>query len=108
MTNWTQKGATLSDKSACKEFGLTQSEIIQAINEGKLQYRQNYMHSNPYFRLLREEVERLVVEKYGAKYLKQQQLQQELLRVKRQLRKLKKETTALEKKQAELLGLLSE
>ncbi|MCP4542963.1 MAG: hypothetical protein GY832_38085 [Chloroflexi bacterium] len=108
MTNWTQKGATLSDKSACKEFGLSQPEIIQAINEEKLQYRQNYMHGNPYFRLLREEVENLVVEKYGADYLRRQKLQQELAQVKRQLRKLKKETAVLEKRKTELLAILGE
>ena len=58
--NWTQKGATLSDKSARKEFGLTQQEIIAAIRAGKLQYRQNYAHGNPFLRLLRNEVEVLV------------------------------------------------
>jgi hypothetical protein len=36
-----KKGATLSDKSARKEFGLTQEEIIGAIKDGKLQYRIN-------------------------------------------------------------------
>ena len=39
---WTQKGATLSDKSARKEFGLSQEEIIKAIKSKKLQYRENY------------------------------------------------------------------
>ncbi len=81
MTSWTQKGATLSDKSACKEFGLAQQDIIEAIKAGKLQYRQNYMHGNPYFRLLREEVENLVVEKYGAAYLQQQQQKKELAQI---------------------------
>ncbi len=33
---WTKKGGTLSDKTAVKEFGLTQNDIIKAINEGKL------------------------------------------------------------------------
>ena len=28
---WSQKGATMSDKSARQEFGLTQQEIIAAI-----------------------------------------------------------------------------
>jgi hypothetical protein len=36
---WVCKGATLSDKSARAEFGLTQDEIIAAIRAGKLQYR---------------------------------------------------------------------
>ena len=36
---WGRKGTTLSDKTARSEFGLTQDEIISAINAGKLQYR---------------------------------------------------------------------
>ena len=40
---WSEKGATLSDKSARKEFGLTQEEIVEAIRGGKLQYRENNM-----------------------------------------------------------------
>ena len=39
---WAKKGATLSDKSAREEFGLTQEEIVQAIKNGKLQYRKTY------------------------------------------------------------------
>jgi hypothetical protein len=62
---WSQKGATLSDKSARKEFGLTQEEIIQAIKDGKLQYRLNSIFGNPFLRLVRSEVEALVDEKYG-------------------------------------------
>ena len=34
-SDWTKKGATLSDKSARTEFGLTQEEIIEAIRGGK-------------------------------------------------------------------------
>jgi len=37
-SNWTKQGATLSHKNACKEFGLTENEIIEGINQGKLQY----------------------------------------------------------------------
>jgi len=73
MSTWNKKGATLSDKSACKEFGISQQEIIQAINEGKLQYRQNHIHGNPYLRLLREEVEDLVIEKRGLPELVEQE-----------------------------------
>ena len=46
---WTEKGATLSDKSACQEFGLPQQEIINLIKTGKLQYHINNMFGNPYF-----------------------------------------------------------
>ena len=101
---WTEAGATLSDKSARKEYGLSQEEIIQAIREGKLQYRQNHMHGNPYLRLLRDEVENLVTEKHGEHYLRDQQLKKELSQVNSRLRKLKRETVALEKRRVELQG----
>ena len=49
---WTKKGGTLSDKTAFDEYGLTQGDIIKAINEGKLQYREGSIYGNPYLRLL--------------------------------------------------------
>jgi len=58
---WTRKGATLSDKSARQEFGLTQQEIYAAMRVSKLQFRESNMHGNPWFRLLRHEVEALVL-----------------------------------------------
>ena len=36
---WGRKGATLSDKTARSECGLTQDEIFAAIDAGELQYR---------------------------------------------------------------------
>jgi hypothetical protein len=58
-SGWQGKGATLSDKTARREFGLTQDEIVRAIRAGKLHYRQNSIHGNPFLRLLRREVWRL-------------------------------------------------
>jgi hypothetical protein len=37
-SEWQRKGGTLSDKTARKEFGLMQDEIVEAIRAGKLQY----------------------------------------------------------------------
>jgi hypothetical protein len=37
---WQRTGATLSDKTARQEFGLTQDEIYDAIDAGTLHYRQ--------------------------------------------------------------------
>jgi hypothetical protein len=54
------KGATLSDKTARSEYGLTQEEIFAAIDAGKLEYRPAAMHGNPWLRVLRGEVEDLV------------------------------------------------
>jgi len=41
---WSRKGATLSDKTVRKEFGLTQDEILAAIDAGQLQYRISSIH----------------------------------------------------------------
>ncbi len=105
---WTKKGATLSDKSARKEFGLTQEEIIEAMRGGKLQFRNNYMHGNPYFRLLRSEVEALVDEKHGANYLKRKKLKTELTQITKALKRLRAEVASLEKRKAELLENIGE
>jgi predicted phage-related endonuclease len=105
---WTKKGSTLSDKSARKEFGLTQEEIIEAIKAGKLQYRQNNVFGNPYLRLIRSEVESLVNEKYGHNYLKKKQLKKELTQTKRDLKKLKAQVTSLEQRKPELQTSLDE
>jgi len=75
---WSNKGATLSDKSARQEFGLTQQEIVSAIHAGKLQFREGNMHGNPWFRLLRHEVEALVSEQSGPDQLHKKKLQKEL------------------------------
>jgi len=75
---WTQRGATLSDKSARQEFGLTQQEIVGAIRAGKLQFRESSMHGNPWFRLLRREVEALLSEKSGRDHLHEKKLRKEL------------------------------
>lgn len=103
---WAGKGATLSDKTAQKEFGLTEDEIIGAIKAGKLQYRRNYMHGNPYLRLIRSEVEKLASEKYGKNELKTKKLQNELKQVNKEIRRLKTELASLEKRKGELAELL--
>jgi hypothetical protein len=107
-SGWSKKGATLSDKSAQKEFGLTREEIIEAIRLGKLQYRENNIYGSPFLRLLRSEVEALVTEKYGGEYLEQRKLKKELAEVNRALKTLKTQALSLEKRKAELLELLGE
>lgn len=104
---WSGKGATLSDTSACKEFGLTQEEIFDAIKKDKLQYRQNFAHGNSFLRLLRHEVEALVSEKYGHDYTDRKKLEKELSEVNKQLRKLKTETKSLEQKKITILKSLN-
>ncbi len=103
-SEWQGKGATLSDKTARKEFGLTQDEIIQAIRAGKLQYRKGSMHGNPWLRLLRREVEALVKKKHGHDYLKDQQAKAELARINRELKRLKTQIATLEGRKSQLIA----
>jgi hypothetical protein len=103
---WVKKGATLSDKTAQKEFGLTQEEIIEAIKAGKLQYRHNTLYGNPCLKLLRNEVEDLVNAKYGSDYLQTKNAKTELNRVNTEIRSLKRKISQLEKRKEELLAML--
>ena len=100
---WSQKGTTLSDKSARQEFGLTQEEIYAAMRAGKLQYRQSNMYGNPWFRLLRHEVEALVKVKSGAGHLHTKKLEKDLADINKESRKLKVRLTALERRRAEVI-----
>lgn len=103
---WSKKGASLSHKSACKEFGLTYDEIVTAINEGKLQYIENSVYGNSFLRLLRHEVEVLVIEKFGEEYLKNKNAQKEIAQVKKELSELKARMELLEQRKVELLQIL--
>jgi hypothetical protein len=46
-SEWRRKGATLSDKTARKEFWLTRDEIVRAIRVGMLHYREGSMYGTP-------------------------------------------------------------
>ncbi len=99
---WFKKGATLSDKSARKEFGLTQEEIIEGIEDGKLHYRINSVFGNLYYKLIRSEVETFI-DKYGSNYLKEKKIRKELAQVNEELDKLKTQVVSLELRKAKML-----
>ncbi len=103
---WTVKGATLSDKSARKEFKLTQDDILEGINEGKLHYRVNYIYDNPWYRLLRTEVEKFVEEKYGINHLQENKLKMEVKQIDKELKVLKTKTQSLEIRKIEIQSIL--
>ena len=60
------------------------------------------MHGNPWFRLLRHEVEALVKEKSGKDGLRKKKLQKELTDLNKEARKLKTRLKAIERRRAEL------
>lgn len=102
---WGNQGATLSHKNACKEFGLTEYEVIEAMKVGKLQYRQNYAHGNPYFRLLRIEVKSLALELHGAKGVEEQEFKYKLQKINKEINSLRRKLASLEKQKLELLEI---
>jgi hypothetical protein len=103
-SEWQLKGATFSDKTARKEFGLTQDEIVRAIRAGTLHCRVASMHGNPWLRLLRREVKMLVKNKHGDDYLKNQEVKTEVGGINRELKRLKAQVAVLEQQKAKLLG----
>ena len=104
---WGRKGATLSDKAARSEYGLTLEEIFAAIDTGKLQYRPAAMHGNPWLRLLRREVEDLVRTRRGERYLRERKTRTELAQVNRELKQLRAQLAALGERRAALLAELA-
>jgi hypothetical protein len=101
---WSRKGATLSDKTARKEFGLTQDEIVAAIQAGQLQYRVGVVHGNPWLRLLRREVEQLMNTTYNDRDHQRRRARADLAVVDRNLKKLRTEVAALEEQRAKLIA----
>jgi DNA mismatch repair ATPase MutS len=102
---WGKQGATLSHKNACKEFGLTEDEVIEALKRGRLQYRQNSAHGNPYFRLLRVEVKSLAQELHGSKYVEEHEVKHNIRKINKEINSLKRKLASLEKQKFELIEI---
>ncbi len=102
--NWNEKGATLTHQTAQKEFGLSETEIFDAIRAGTLQYRETSIHGNPAWRLLRREVEKFVRKARGAAGFRKQKVAHELAQVETELRSLKRKMKVLERRKAQLLS----
>jgi len=100
---WSTPGATMSDKSAIKEFPcLTREIIYEALQEGKIEGRRQSMMGNPYYKLIRSEVQQLVKEKFGAEHFQKEQWKKELNSVKSELRSIPSEIRKLEEKRERL------
>jgi hypothetical protein len=104
---WGRQGATLSDKTARSQYGLTQQEIYAAIDAGKLQYLPAAMHGNPWLRLLRHEVKDLVRARSGDRYQRERKARTELAQTNRELKQLRVQLAALEERRAALLAELA-
>ena len=99
---WNQKGATLSDVTAQKEYGVSRDFIVKGIRAGKLEYRQGSIWGNPYLRVLRSQLETYIAECHGSAHLLDEKAKTELRKTKREIASLKKKLGALQTRREEL------
>ena len=99
---WNRKGATLSDVTAQKEYGVSRDFIVQGIRAGKLEYREGSIWGNPYLRVLRSQLERYIAKQLGSSHLASTKTQTELRKVNKEITDLKKQLIALQVRKAEL------
>jgi len=99
---WNRKGATLSDKTANKEYGVDRDFIVKGIRAGKLEYREGAIWGNPYLRLLRSQLERYIAEELGKDRLSSAKKQTEFRKIKKEIASLKKRLDELQARRMEL------
>ena len=99
---WNRKGATLSDVSANKEYGVSREFIVQGINAGKLEFREGSIWGNPYLRILRRQLEAYIAEELGTEHVSSANTQTELRQIQKEINSLKKKLQVLQQRKADL------
>ena len=99
---WNRKGATLSDVTAQKEYGVSRDFIVKGIRAGKLEYRDGAIWGNPYLRVLRSQLEQYIAEKLGADSLSNSKNRTELRKIKKEMTDLKKRLDELQARRTEI------
>lgn len=99
---WNRKGATLSDVTACKEYGVSRDLIVKGIRAGKLEYREGSVWGNPYLRVLRSQLEQYIGEELGSEHLANTKNQAELQKINKEINALKKKLATLQSRKAEI------
>lgn len=99
---WNRKGATLSDVTARKEYGVDRDFIIRGIQTEKLEYRDGSIWGNPYIRILRSQLEDYIVSELGTEYLAKIKNEFELRTIKKQISATKKKLNALKFRKKEI------
>ena len=93
---WNRKGAVLSDKTAKKEYGVSQDFIEKGIRAGRLEYREGSVWGNPYLRILRSQLEQYVKEELGSDRLTSSKSEAQLRKIKQEIADLKKRLKELQ------------
>ena len=99
---WNRKGATLSDVTAKKEYGIDREFIVKGIRAGKLEYREGVIWGNPYLRILRSQLEKYISEELGENWLSKEKDKTELRKIKTEITKVQKKLKELEARKMEI------
>jgi hypothetical protein len=99
---WNRKGATLSDVTAQKEYGIDRNFIVKGIRAGKLEFREGSVWGNPYLRVLRRQLEQYIADELGAEHLSSGKNQTELRKIKREISALTKKLKELQVRKTEI------
>ena len=99
---WNRKGATLSDVTAKKEYGVDRDFIVKGIRAGKLEYRQGAVWGNPYLRVLRSQLEQYISAELGAGRLRSGKNKTELRKIKKEIADLQMRLDELEDRKTEI------
>jgi hypothetical protein len=105
---WNRKGATLSDVSALKEYGVDEDFVIGGIRSGDLEYREGSTWGNPYLRLLRDQLETYIARERGSDYLAHVKAKTELRAIRKERRGLRQRLGELQEREAALQERLTE
>ncbi len=103
---WNRKGASLSDATAQKEYGVGTEFIIRGINSGDLEYREGSVWGNPYIKVLRRQLEKYISTQLGDDYLSAVNAKTELRAIKKETKELRERLVALEQREAEIERLM--
>src|SRR6266498_1160971 len=98
---WNRKGATLSDVTAEKEYGVSRDFIVQGIQAGNLEYREGSIWGNPYLKVLRSQLEQYITAELGPSHWADTKAQTELPKIRKEIAALKKKLTVLEARKDE-------
>ena len=96
-----RKGATLSDVSAEKEYGITRDFIVAGIRVAGLNTVKGCV-GNPYLRIIRSQLERYIEETLGRDQFLKKKAPTELRAINKELTDIRKRIAELEARKAEL------
>ena|GEM_PF-4676550 len=100
---WNRKGATLSDKTARKEYKVDQEFIIKGIEAGKLECRYASVWGSPFIKVLRRQLEEYITSELGPEYLAKATGKIELQKIKKEIAEIELQLIVLSTRKEELL-----